>query len=100
VTTLAGPLVGLDLTTGALIGGTAMVGDLFSSFVKRRLHFATSSRAAGLDQIPESLFPLVACRCVLSLTAVDILIGSAAFSVGAIFLSPLFRRVGIRDQPF
>ena len=32
----------------------AMVGDLLSSFVKRRLKFQPSSRATGLDQIPES----------------------------------------------
>ena len=37
-------------------------GDLFSSFVKRRLDLASSSMAIGLDHIPESFFPLLASR--------------------------------------
>jgi len=36
-TTASAPLVGLDLTIGAIVAGAAMAGDLFSSFVKRRL---------------------------------------------------------------
>jgi CDP-2,3-bis-(O-geranylgeranyl)-sn-glycerol synthase len=100
LTTAAAPLLGMEATSGALAGSMAMVGDLFSSFVKRRLDFAPSSRATGLDQIPESLFPLLACRCSLSLSALDILIGVAAFSIGAICLSPILNRVGLRDRPF
>jgi CDP-archaeol synthase len=100
LTTAAAPLLGLEATTGALAGSMAMAGDLFSSFVKRRLDFVPSSRATGIDQIPESLFPLLACRCSLSLSALDILIGVAAFSIGAVCLSPIFYRVGLRDRPF
>jgi CDP-archaeol synthase len=100
LTMVAAPLLGFEAATGAVVGSMAMVGDLFSSFVKRRLDFAPSSRATGLDQIPESLFPLLACRCSLSLSALDILIGFAAFSIGAICLSPILNRVGLRDRPF
>jgi CDP-2,3-bis-(O-geranylgeranyl)-sn-glycerol synthase len=100
LTTLAAPLLGLEASTGALVASMAMVGDLFSSFIKRRLDFAPSSRVTGLDQIPESLFPLLACRGVLSLSGIDILTGAAVFSLGAILLSPVFHRIGIRDRPF
>jgi len=100
LTTLAATLLGLEAATGALVAGTAMIGDLFSSFIKRRLDFAPSSRVTGLDQIPESLFPLLACRGQLSLTWIDILTGAAVFSLGAILLSPVFHRIGIRDRPF
>jgi CDP-diglyceride synthetase len=100
VTTLAAPLLGLEASTGALVAGMAMAGDLFSSFIKRRLDFAPSSRGMGLDQIPESLFPLLACRGQLSLTWIDVLTGAAVFSLGAILLSPVFHRIGIRDRPF
>jgi CDP-archaeol synthase len=100
LTTLVGLLFGLEAATGALIGGMAMVGDLFSSFVKRRLDCAPSSRVTGLDQIPESLFPLLACRGPLSLTVIDILVGTLVFSIGSIILSPLLHRIGIRDRPF
>jgi hypothetical protein len=99
-TTLAAPLLSLDAAVGILVGTTAMLGDLFSSFLKRRLDFGPSSRATGLDQIPESLFPLLACSCVLSLHAFDILVGVATFFIGAAFLSPIFHRIGIRDRPF
>ena len=72
ITTASAPLVGLQPKIGALVAGTAMTGDLFSSFVKRRLNLKPSSRALGLDQVPESLLPLLACRNVLSLTAANI----------------------------
>ena len=94
------PLLGLAVTTGAVVGSAAMAGDLFSSFIKRRLNLRPSSRATGLDQIPESLFPLLACRGWLSLTVLDILIGVVAFLIGEIFLSRIFYRFGVRDQPY
>jgi len=61
ITTASAPLIGLDLTIGAIVAGAAMAGDLFSSFVKRRLNFPPSSRALGLDQVPDSLLPMQAC---------------------------------------
>jgi hypothetical protein len=98
--TAAAPLLGLNAANGALVGSIAMAGDLFSSFVKRRINLAPSSRVTGLDQIPESLFPLLACRASLSLTMLDILICTAMFSVGQIILSPILYRIGVRDRPF
>jgi CDP-diglyceride synthetase len=72
ITTASAPLIGLDLTIGAIVAGATMAGDLFSSFVKRRLNLPPSSQALGLDQVPESLFPMLACRAALSLTVADI----------------------------
>ena len=97
---LAAPLLGLDWQIGIAIGSAAMAGDLFSSFVKRRLNLAPSSRATGLDQIPESLFPLLACRTALSLSALDIAIGVAIFFAGEIVLSLLLYKIHIRDRPY
>src|SRR5258707_3712665 len=57
LTTAAAPLLGLEASVGAVVGGMAIIGDLLSSFVKRRLGFAPSSQAMLLDQIPEALFP-------------------------------------------
>jgi CDP-archaeol synthase len=93
------PLVGIAWGLGALIGASAMAGDLFSSFIKRRLDRPPSSRATGLDQIPESLLPLLACRDALALNAADIGIVVAVFFAGAIVLSRLAYRIGLRDQP-
>lgn len=100
VTTAAAPLLGLRPTLGAIVGATAMAGDLFSSFVKRRLARPPSSRATGLDQIPEALLPLLACRGALALSAADIVVGLAVFFVGEVVLSQLFYRLGLRDQPY
>src|ERR1035437_9742750 len=60
ITTAGAPLIGLDPTMGAIAASAAMAGDLFSSFVKRRLNFPPSSQALGLYQAPESLFPMLA----------------------------------------
>ena len=99
-TTAFAPLIGLDLTIGAIVAGTAMVGDLFSSFVKRRLKLPPSSQALGLDQIPESLLPLLACREALSLTVAGIAIGVGIFFAGELVLSRLLFRVHLRDEPY
>ena len=53
ITSAIAPFIGLDLTIGAIVASSAMAGDLFSSFVKRRLNFPPSSQALGLDQVPE-----------------------------------------------
>jgi CDP-archaeol synthase len=100
VTAAGAPLLGLALDIGVLVGITAMAGDLFSSFVKRRLGRPPSSRATGLDQIPESLVPLLACRQALSLTAADILIGTAIFVVGELLLSRVLFMLHVRDRPY
>jgi CDP-diglyceride synthetase len=99
-TAAAAPLVGIGWRLGALIGATAMAGDLLSSFVKRRLNRPPSSRATGLDHIPESLLPLLACDQALGLTAADIGIVVAVFFAGAVVLSRLLYRVGLRDEPY
>jgi hypothetical protein len=72
LTTASAPLTGLDLTIGAIVAGAAMAGDLFSSFVKRRLNFPPSSQALCLDQVPESLFPMLACRDALGSDDLDL----------------------------
>ncbi len=100
VTALAAPLLGIQMKIGLLVATAAMAGDLLSSFVKRRLRFASSCKATGLDQIPESLFPLLACRSALSLTALDIAAGCAIFFAGEVLLSRLFFWLGLRDRPY
>ena len=100
VTAMGAPLIGLQFKIGLLVAATTMAGDLLSSFLKRRFGLASSSRATGLDQIPEALFPLLACRSVLSLTLVDIAAGCAIFFVGEILLSRVFFRLRLRDRPY
>ena len=100
ITTASAPLIGLDLTIGAVVAGAAMAGDLFSSFVKRRLNYPPSSQALGFDQVPESLFPMLACRDALSLTIADIALGVGIFFIGALILSRFLFRAHLRDEPY
>lgn len=100
VTTICAPLLGLDMSVGAIAALAAMAGDLFSSFLKRRLDFAPSSQAIGLDQVPESLFPILACRGTLSLDVADIVLGVAIFFAGELLLSRLLYRLRLRDRPY
>ena len=98
-TSICAVLMGLGWQVGTLIATFAMAGDLFSSFVKRRLRLAPSSMAIGLDHIPESLFPLLASRWLLPLNALDIVVGVTVFVLGALILSPLLFKLNLRDEP-
>ena len=100
VTSLGAILLDLPIWIGLLTAVTAMAGDLLSSFSKRRLGLASSAKATGLDQIPESLFPLLACRTELSLTAVDIVAACVVFFVGQVIFSSLFFQQRLRDRPY
>ena len=77
-----------------------MVGDLSSSFLKRRLRLPPSSRATGLDQVPESLFPLLLCRSMLTLTIADIAVGALLFFIGEVVLSRLLYKLHVRNRPY
>jgi CDP-2,3-bis-(O-geranylgeranyl)-sn-glycerol synthase len=100
VTSASAPLIGMPWKLGALVAAVAMAGDLFSSFLKRRIRLQAADRATGLDQIPESLFPLLVCRNWLSLTAADIAVTVAFFFVGEILVSRLLHKLHLRDRPY
>jgi hypothetical protein len=100
ITTVGAFVLRLGYKTGALVGSAAMLGDLFSSFLKRRMKLPASSRATGLDQLPESLFPLLACRRVLSLSAAETALAVAGFFVGEILISRILYRLRLRDRPY
>ena len=99
-TAAASPVFGVNPAVGAQVASAAMTGDLVSSFLKRRLNLPPSGQALGLDQIPESLFPMLACRRALSLSAADVALGVAIFFGGELVLSRLLFRVHLRDVPY
>ena len=99
-TTSVAPLIGLNWKIGALLALMAMIGDLMSSFVKRRMGLAPSDRAIGLDQIPESLLPLLACAFFLPLTFFDVVVATLTFFVGELALSRVLFKLHIRDRPY
>jgi CDP-2,3-bis-(O-geranylgeranyl)-sn-glycerol synthase len=99
-TSLCAPLVGVRAELGALIAGVAIAGDLASSFLKRRLGLTPSSRATGLDQIPESLLPALASVSALALSAADIAVTVGIFFVGEVLASRILYRLHVRDRPY
>jgi CDP-diglyceride synthetase len=52
-------LEGLDIATGLVFALAVLLGDSVTSFIKRRLGLVSGSRAPGLDQVLESLLPLL-----------------------------------------
>jgi len=100
VTSACAPLVGVGWRIATRVASVAMAGDLFSSFLKRRINLPTGARATGLDQVPESLFPLLACRSVLPLTALDIVAALVIFFFGQLLLSLLLYHFHLRDHPY
>lgn len=99
-TALAAGWLGHEWITGAGLASASMFGDLLSSFLKRRLGLRTHSQAFGLDQIPESLLPLLVLRQQLDLGYGDIAIIVVAFIVLELVLSRLLFRLHIRDRPY
>jgi hypothetical protein len=93
-------LMGLGWQVGAVVSVAAMAGDLFSSFVKRRIGRPSSSMAVGLDQIPESLFPLITARLLLPVSLIDMAVGTVIFFVGVLALSRILFKLRVRDEPY
>ena len=76
------------------------LGDLLSSFIKRRLKLRPSSMALGLDQVPESLLPLLLLKEPLGLTWPGILRTVVLFFVLELVLSRLLFWLRIRKTPY
>ena len=83
-------LIGLPWQLGALTAASAMAGNSLSSFVKRRFGLEPSSMTLGLDQVPESLLPAIACSAHLPLGPIDVLAIVLVFSVGELAMSRFF----------
>jgi hypothetical protein len=96
----AAVLMSLTWQLGALAAASAMAGDCLSSFIKRRFALEPSSMTVGLDQVPESLFPAVACSAYLPLGHLNVALIVLVFFVGELATSRLFFAVGLRDRPY
>jgi len=99
-TTLTAPLFGFEWITGAGLASASMFGDLLSSFVKRRIGLRPHGQALGLDQVPESLLPLLVLQEHLGLGNGDIALIVALFTVLELALSRLLYKLHIRDRPY
>jgi hypothetical protein len=93
-------VLGLGIGTGLAVGALSMAGDLFSSFLKRRLGVPPSGMALGLDQIPEALFPLLWLQAELHLAPFNVIWLAAVFLVLELAISRVLFRLNIRKQPY
>ncbi len=100
VTTGAALVIGQSPAIGLLLGAVAMTGDLASSFLKRRLRLAPTSRSFGLDYVPEALLPALVLAVISDLATTDVVAITAIFVLLAAIISPLLHTVGIRKQPY
>lgn len=99
-TPCAALLMDIPMSTGLLIAGASMAGDMLSSFCKRRLRIEPSGMALGLDQIPESLLPLLAVQQNFALEWMDIALLTLAFMIMEMMLSRIFYFLRIRKHPY
>lgn len=93
-------LWGLEPLTGILFGTLTMIGDLLASFIKRRLGHVESSRARGIDTVPESLLPLLLLKGPLALSFIEALLVAVLFFLCEEFVSPVLYRWHIRNRPY
>jgi CDP-2,3-bis-(O-geranylgeranyl)-sn-glycerol synthase len=88
-TAIVAVLLGMTWFEGASFGLLAMLGDLCSSFIKRRLGFPSSRSVPLLDQLPESILPVWMMQMVLGPTMTEMFAAVAAFFVIDLLLSRL-----------
>ena len=100
VTTLTAAAFTLPWYLGTVIAIGAMLGDLISSFTKRRLRMPSSSQALGLDQIPEALLPLLLLTPWIDIAAIDVVILVVAFVVLELVVSRVLYRFRLRERPY
>ncbi len=99
-TTVAAWLSGHPPETGTLIAFYAMSGDLFASFIKRRLSMKPGSMAPLLDQVPESLLPAYLLKDAFNLDGSVITVLILIFIIIELILSHILYKYGIRKQPY
>lgn len=100
MTTIAAWWLDYEPMTGFLVGFYAMLGDLTSSFIKRRLSMPPSSRAPLLDQVPESLFPSLFLMERFGLDFQSLLLLCLTFIILEMGLSNILYRWGVRKRPY
>jgi hypothetical protein len=99
-TSVAAWLMRYTPETGLLVAVYAVSGDLFSSFIKRRLSLPPSSMAPLLDQVPESLFPAFMLMDVFKLDISTVFMLVLTFIMLELLLSHTLYKWGMRKKPY
>lgn len=99
-TALCAPVFAISWQVGLSLGAAAMGGDLLSSFIKRRMGKPSSSMALGIDQVPESLFPMIVAHYELDVSWLGVFVIAALFFVLELAISKILYRLKIRNEPY
>lgn len=92
--------LGINWSVGASVGVLAMTGDSLSSFIKRRLGLPPSSMALGIDQVPESLLPLIYLHFQWQLGWWQVSLLVVCFIVLELAISRILYCLHIRNHPY
>lgn len=98
-TSAAAWLLGYSPQTGFLVAFYAVLGDLLSSFIKRRLMVAPSGMAPLLDQAPESFFPAFMMMHTFNLEISSVILLVLIFIIVELTISQVLYRWGVRKRP-
>ncbi|MFO8031910.1 MAG: CDP-archaeol synthase [Desulfohalobiaceae bacterium] len=100
---LAGPFLALLLFwpwwLGLLCAALSMLGDLSSSFVKRRLGLARGTDLPGLDHLPEAALPLIPLAIYLQLSLLQSLFLLAIFGLAGWHWTKFYKQI-LLQKPF
>jgi hypothetical protein len=88
---------GLDMTTGVVFSLAVLLGDSLTSFLKRRMGLASGGHAPGLDQVLESLFPLLVVQDMFHLALSGILCVVIAFILLDLVFWRYYRPVSLAE---
>lgn len=99
-TAVAAYLMGYSPQTGMLVALYALLGDLISSFLKRRLAMPSSSMALLLDQVPESFLPAFMLMDTFNLDIMAVIALVLIFIILELLLSRILYRWGLRKRPY
>lgn len=91
------PVMGFSFFAAGVLATGAMLGDLLTSFIKRRLGKPSSSMALGLDQIPESLFPMILAKYGFDLSWYSVALVVVLFFIIELLLSRILYHFHLRD---
>lgn len=94
------PVFGLAVYVGAIFAACAMLGDLITSFIKRRIGLKPSSQLFGVDQALEAFIPLAACAGYFDLSWLAVIVLTIGFWIAGTFLSKVLFNIGIRKHPY
>lgn len=99
-TATASLVLGYSVENGLLVATYAVLGDLFSSFIKRRLSMAPSSMAPLLDQVPESFLPAYMLKQAFDLDIFSVMQLVLIFVIIELLLSHILYKWGVRKRPY